>query len=266
MEKSENSTNATNSNPDTKSFEQILQEKDYKYKGKDELLKLDAACKEYLETNGAIWYLDFKQGLNLHLLTLFNNNIILKNSWMRSSPYGNSEDKIKENIEKQKLENAHKLEYKSSLELEKLREQKLNSFKLGNIYSVLRLHYNMNKEDKITLNVPINLVTKKNFEQMKEQTLALRSKTMDTGNNWQNNQYTKFVNDLVPGYIGYRRGNITGLKYLGNLYLQTASKLSIAYLDEKDAIYFFETNTGILLSKPKENKFYTFGEGHFIQI
>jgi hypothetical protein len=248
-----------------KSFEDILKEKDYKYTGKNEISKLDSACKEYISINGATWYSDFKSGLNVHLNNLFYSNQILKYSFDRWQIRKAHAENTPEAIEKVNREIQETLEYKGEMLLRNFREKQQNSFEVNNIYGILRKFYGIEELDKIEFAPHKNLVNKNNFEQMKNKTAEFSKKIMHMkeGKYSSENSINRMLGNLTPegNYYGYgNHGNKPNdMEFLAQLYIKTASKLPIAYFNETSAVKFFEKETGINVSKPKTNTIYRFG-------
>jgi hypothetical protein len=274
-------TNTKQSNQTAKTFEQILQEHDYKYTGSENLVKLNDACNEYLAANGPIWYADFNIGLSAHLKKMFKDKKILTHSPLARNPRWFSKPDVTEEEKERFLEDRagkieSRLNYKGILELERLREYDFNTFKIDNIYSLLRRVYNLAEKDGLDLEFPKGLITNDNFEKVKEKANALYDKRINVKKEWSKAGFRRTLEEITPGEMHLGDIYVSVPEYckisddswsmvdsnllLGNIYLKLANKIPIAYQSEESAIKFFENEVGINLSKPKEHKIYSFSE------
>jgi hypothetical protein len=246
-----------------KSFEDILKEKDYKYSGKDEHSKLDAACKEYISINGPTWYSDFKLGLNSHLENLFESNKILKYSFNRWQIRQAENSNSPVTLEKINKETQKMLEYKGEMLLRNFREKNQHSFKINNIYNILRKVYNLDMQDEIELAPHKSFVNKNNFEEIKHKTADFGNKIMNIkeAKYGQESSINRILANLTPegNWYGNHRNTPNDMEFLSRLYIKTVSKLPIAHINETSAVEFFEKETGVNISKPKKNTTYKFG-------
>ncbi|MFH1503321.1 MAG: hypothetical protein ABIE36_01535 [Candidatus Diapherotrites archaeon] len=177
-------------------------------------------------------------------------------------------------------------------EIEKSCKENSASFNVEDIYQILRKYHNIpNYYTKMSIQPPIYLIdtsldlndtNKRKFEELRQKGISLNNKRMggkaerdlrtmegirtryadDYGTldsavspiyyDFNPEKQDKFIAESISGNYGslYREMDVLG--NLAREYRNIATKLPIAYTDTKNAIDFFETETGILLNKSKD--------------
>jgi hypothetical protein len=282
---------------ETKTLYSLLKEKDYQVRGDAERRKLQDACNEYMhQGNQALWYSDLSKGISEYIRELYLADKIPKSPETRRRHLNHIDWDVKRYFEENPEATISKEEFRNNLEnydmdkfcintaLSELEtSQKGNSalFGIKDIYQTIREHYKLSQKDKLEINSPIYLINKDNFEEIRQKGIALNDKRM--GKTARNDSRAMlrikyeymdpFSSAILPIYNSFtpekqeefEEGNpkwnfdINPINNLAREYLSIASKLPIAYTDTKNAIDFFETDTGILMSKPKEYKKMVFG-------
>lgn len=265
---------------ETKSLQNILKEKNYQVRGKEERKKLSLACAEYLnQDDKAIWYHGLVKEISPHILELYNQRKFPKSAFgrdsiQRSIPkkieeylYKNpenvlSEKDLLEKVSKEYLENFGKGTARSELKASRKENSKL--FEIKNIYGVLRDFYKLEKEDKLEINIPTHLFNQKNFLETFEKAKEFEKNTYEkksyNDKGFFEEFYEKEIKNVDKDKINVREDShmASSEKTFQNLfaseYLLRVSKIPLAYNSPKKAIKFFETETGISLKKPKEHR------------
>lgn len=254
---------------ETKTLQTLLKEKDYKVRGEQEKKKLSLACAEFIEQdNKAIWYYDLAGDIEKYVKELYDKKEIAKYSYDRK--VWNSEmkhyredlglvDKTDEEITQIILKkNAEDYCKRSSFTLlESLMKSNKEFFNIKNFYGILRENYHLNQEDKLELSLPTYLFTKENFDKYLNEGLKFENKRYPKQ---RKNKFEHFIEekneidnfDIENNFLFH--GDKTYQEFFAREYLWTLSNLPIAYKDPKKAIEFFEKETGVNLSKPKEYK------------
>jgi hypothetical protein len=282
----------------TKSLHDLLKEKDYQVRGDAERKKLQEACKEYMQENQqALWYSDLSKGISDYIKELYIAEKIPKSPETRRRHLNHINWDVKRYFEenpeaaisreefRNNLENYHRDKFCINTALSELESsQKINStlFGIKDIYQTIREHYKLSKKDKVEINSPIYLINRDNFEEIRQKGIALNDKRMGKAARNDSRAMLRmkyeyldpFSSAILPIYNSFTperqkkfeeenprwRFDINPLDNLAREYLAIASKLPIAYTDVKNAIDFFETDTGIIISKPKEYRKLVFGK------
>jgi hypothetical protein len=268
-----------------KSLKTILKEKNYSVRGKEERKKLSESLNEYLsQDNEAVWYWGLANEIAPYIKELNEQGefpksnygkkslereiefqIQKKNGW--ETPLEEIPEEIKEEISKEYMKNYGKGTARN--ELESSMKQNSELFGIGNIYSILREFYGLKEGDKVEIGLPVYLFNQDNFrdnlqkakdiESLKPKKYSNQKGIFENNikNLKQDEEYIKKNNEEQfnveePNYrTGWRK---TQQQEFASDYLSLVSRMSIAYKDPKKAIEFFEKETGISLSNPKEYK------------
>lgn len=175
-------------------------------------------------------------------------------------------------------------------EIEKLCKENSASFNVNDIYEILRKYHNLpdNYSNPITINPPIylldndlslNYTNKEKFEELRQKGLVLNNKRMggraksdfrvmerikrdeDYGvlDSANSPIFYDFNQEKQENYIKLNLSErdkylweVNVLENLTKEYRNIATKLPIAYTDTKNAIDFFQNETGILLNKSRD--------------
>jgi len=274
---------------ETKTLYNLLKEKDYQVRGEQEREKLSLDCAEFIEQdNKAVWYSDLHRGIFKYIKELYLAEKIPKSpetrkrhkriskwhieDYLRINPNTNlSEDEIKEDVRNKSMENF--CEGTAISELDVSRKVNSSLFNINNIYQTLRDYHKLSPQDKIELILPKDFVNQDNFEERRQKAIDLYEKRIDGKGNCLYfkralktiglNKLPEYNHEFGKGisqkYLRNWKGHV-GTGILKDFYLTLASHLPIAYKDPKKAIEFFETDTGINISNPKEHKKLVFGK------
>jgi len=284
---------------ETKTLYSLLKEKDYQVRGEKERKKLQDACSEYMhQGNQALWYSDLSKGISEYIKELYLAEKIpkspetkrrhlnhiewdVKNYFERNPEATISKEKYRENLEN--FSRNKFCQYAALSELESSRIANSTLFGIKDIYQTIRDYYKLSPKDKLEINSPTYLINRGNFEEIRQKGISLNDKRMGkTARNdsramlrikYENlhpldSAILPIYNNLTPEkqkefwekYSDENQWNINAINNLAREYLRIAGDLPIAYTDAKNAIDFFETDTGIIMSKPKEYKKMVFGK------
>lgn len=282
---------------EAKTLYSLLKEKDYQVRGDAERKKLQDACSEYMhQGNQALWYSDLSKGISEYIKELYLAEKIPKSPETKRRHLNHIEWDVKQHFETNPEETISREEFRKNLEnyhmdkfcintaLSELESSKMaNStlFGIKDIYQTIRDYYKLSPKDKLEINSPTYLINKENFEEIRQKGIALNDKRM--GKTARNDSRAMlrmkyeyldpFSSAILPIYNSFTpekqkkfeeenprwKFDINPIGNLAREYLAIAGKLPIAYTDAKNAIDFFETDTGIVMSKPKEYKKMIFG-------
>ncbi len=263
---------------ETKTLQTLLKEKDYRVRGESEVRKLSSALLEFIEQdNKAIWYYDLSEGVGDYLFELYNkgeypSKSTLRKEWhwagnWRINEYlqENLDNKLSEEEIKQKLKQDYWVRHcqlRPLTLLENSQKRNKELFGIKNFYGILRDHYNLNPKDRLEIASPTYLFSNENFEENLRKGLKFeenRNKRSKRPIHQRVNKFENFIEKTKEDWFDINKSNYltrswkeTAKDFFSKQYLWTLSNLPIAYKDTKKAIEFFEKETGVNLSNPKD--------------
>ncbi len=268
----------------TKTLQTLLKEKGYMVGGEQERKKLSSALNEFLEmNNNALWYFDFSKDIGEYLGKLYDEGKFPSKAIMKKERRWASKGRIQDyfeknpesNLSEEELKNKFKRGYwKREIEIKSFNlletSKKLNKslFNIDNLYEILRKHYCFSREDSLSVNIPKSFVTEENFEGVKQKAFEFNEKICSRRYNYEcfkdilenitskdknlRSMNSSSVQILPEKYLYGSEEEGDSKDLLSYLYFNISKWVPIAYKNSKKAIEFFEKETGIDVSSPKE--------------
>lgn len=256
----------------SKTFEDILKKRNYEVE-RGEPKNLSAAIDEYLSQNGAAWLSDIRDSLRSYLDSQYTladmpYNARRLSRWEQKDNL--SDEEISSRLEEKK---SSYYRNKADISVANLRGLSEVGFKIDYIVPMLREKYCSSSEDNVEIRADVN---ESNFDAVKSKALGLNEKKLTLKDSFEDKQYAKQTkekldaieiqgdafdyNFRIPKNVRGEGRTELNIALLANMYEKIATHVPIVFNDLQKGLEFFEKETGINVSKPKESTTYMFGK------